>query len=104
MRNTIDHKTSGRTQRSAPTDPCLSLPDIIRQFKTWTTIQYANNVTRGLWPEFQKRLWQRNYYEHIIRTEHELRQTREYIRNNPANWHLDEENPVAIELASGRDK
>jgi len=38
-------------------------------------------------------VWQRNYYEHIIRNEEELNRIREYIVNNPAQWELDEENP-----------
>jgi REP element-mobilizing transposase RayT len=37
--------------------------------------------------------WQRNYHEHIIRSEAELWRIREYIVNNPANWELDRENP-----------
>ncbi len=37
------------------------------------------------------RLWQRNYYEHIIRGDHELNKIREYIINNPYNWKDDEE-------------
>jgi putative transposase len=39
-------------------------------------------------------VWQRNYYERIIRNENELNQIREYIANNPANWLTDENNPV----------
>jgi hypothetical protein len=39
------------------------------------------------------RLWQRNYYEHIIRNEAELNRVREYIQNNPLRWQLDRENP-----------
>ncbi len=50
------------------------------------------------WPEFYKRLWQRNYYEHIIRNETELQQTRNYIHTNPVNWTSDEENPDTREL------
>jgi putative transposase len=38
-------------------------------------------------------LWQRNYYEHIIRDERELQAIREYIRYNPLKWEEDEENP-----------
>jgi len=38
-------------------------------------------------------IWQRNYYDHIIRNENELNQIREYIINNPLEWELDEENP-----------
>lgn len=35
-------------------------------------------------------LWQRNYYERIIRNEIELNKIREYIANNPLNWESDE--------------
>jgi len=37
-------------------------------------------------------VWQRNYYEHIIRNEEELNRIREYIIDNPKNWENDEEN------------
>ena len=40
-------------------------------------------------------IWQRNYYEHIIRNERELNAVREYIANNPLQWSLDRENPAA---------
>ena len=43
-------------------------------------------------------VWQRNYYEHVIRDEKSLRRVREYILNNPARWAFDEENPA---VASG---
>ena len=39
-------------------------------------------------------VWQRNYYEHIIRNERELNRIREYIEQNPARWATDEENPL----------
>jgi len=88
-------RTSARrtTGGSAPTESRLSLYNIIRQFKTWTTNLYSKNVFLNNWPEFHKRLWQRNYYEHIIRNNRELDQTREYIRNNPADWKIDDDNP-----------
>lgn len=38
-------------------------------------------------------IWQRNYYEHVIRSENELHKIREYIRDNPLQWALDEESP-----------
>jgi REP element-mobilizing transposase RayT len=38
-------------------------------------------------------VWQRNYYERVIRNEHELARAREYIVNNPLKWELDKENP-----------
>jgi REP element-mobilizing transposase RayT len=38
-------------------------------------------------------VWQRSYYERIIRTQQELNNIRRYIRNNPANWPTDTKNP-----------
>ncbi|EKD34944.1 MAG: hypothetical protein ACD_75C02115G0001 [uncultured bacterium] len=39
-------------------------------------------------------VWQRNYYEHVIRNEGDLANIRQYIANNPLKWDLDENNPV----------
>jgi REP element-mobilizing transposase RayT len=39
-------------------------------------------------------VWQRDYYEHIIRDEGELSRIREYIVNNPLQWEVDRENPL----------
>lgn len=41
-------------------------------------------------------VWQRNYYEHVIRDENDLNRIREYIEYNPARWDEDEENPSRI--------
>jgi hypothetical protein len=46
------------------------------------------------WQIFVGRLWQRNYYEHIIRNDESLNNIRKYIVNNPMQWALDRENPV----------
>ena len=45
-------------------------------------------------------VWQRNYYEHIVRDDAEINRIREYILNNPMNWALGENNPIRI--ASGK--
>ena len=58
-----------------------------------TTNNYIRGVKNNGWEPFEKRLWQRNYYEHIIRNEKDLKQTREYIINNPLEWESDTENP-----------
>ena len=39
------------------------------------------------------RVWQRNYYEHVIRSEDELNRIRKYIAENPLKWEMDPENP-----------
>jgi hypothetical protein len=47
-------------------------------------------------PERSSRVWQRNYYERIIRNENELNRMREYILANPSMWSRDTENPVRV--------
>jgi putative transposase len=42
-------------------------------------------------------LWQRGYYDHIIRSERALFAIRQYIEDNPVNWHLDKLNPLVGE-------
>jgi len=63
----------------------LPLREIVRWFKTTTTNEYMRSAKENGWTAFDKRLWQRNYYEHIIRDEESLREIREYIVGNPAN-------------------
>ena len=43
-------------------------------------------------------LWQRNYFEHVIRGEKDLNRIRGYIEDNPRNWPTDEENPICQHL------
>jgi REP element-mobilizing transposase RayT len=66
---------------------------IVQWFKTMTTNEYIRAVKQSRWPPFCGRLWQRNFYEHIIRNEKSLQGIREYIVNNPLQWELDRENP-----------
>jgi REP element-mobilizing transposase RayT len=70
-----------------------TLGDIVGAFKSITTHEYINGVKQHNWQAFDKKFWQRNYYEHIIRSEESLNQVREYIIHNPANWPQDENNP-----------
>jgi len=83
----------GQPQGIAPT---LGLPDVVHRFKTMTTRRYADGVKRLGWEPFRGRLWQRNYYEHIIRNEESLNRIREYILTNPMRWALDRENPHRV--------
>lgn len=84
----IDTKNIRADTRSAPTNPTVS--SIIGAFKSITTKEYINNVKSDSWPLFHKKLWQKNYYEHIIRNEKSLEEIREYITNNPRSWEQDE--------------
>lgn len=65
--------------------PNHGLPDIIRVFKSLGTRYF-----RSTSPE---PLWQKNYWERIIRDEQELHRTRTYILNNPAHWDEDKYHP-----------
>lgn len=70
-----------------------AIPDIIQWFKTMTTNKYIKEVKGGRFPPFDGKLWQRNYYDHIIRDEQSLKRIRNYIIDNPAQWKDDSNNP-----------
>jgi len=74
------------------------LHKIIQWFKTMTTNECIRSVKQNILPQFHGRLWQRNYYEHIIRNEDDLNQIREYISGNPVKWETDKENPNKINV------
>ncbi|MGQ9774011.1 transposase [Chloroflexus sp.] len=76
----------GAGSEPAPTP----LPEIVRQFKTFSARRV--NQWRGM---VGQPVWQRNYYEHIIRDETSLQRIREYIATNPNQWAADHENPAA---------
>ncbi len=60
-----------------------SIGSIVRGYKTGVTIWFRKNTD-------VYSVWQRNYYERIIRNDTELNNIREYIINNPANWKNDD--------------
>lgn len=66
------------------------LHSIVQWFKTMTTNEYIRRVKSGEFPSFETSVWQRNYYEHIIRNETALQNIQEYIQTNPKNWQDDE--------------
>lgn len=81
------NSTQGRPQGIAPTK---TIGEIIGGFKSLTTNEYIKNVKAGKFPSFKKRIWQRNYYEHIIRNEESLDKIWEYIVSNPETWEKDD--------------
>jgi len=68
---------------------------LIGAFKTVSTKRI--NELRGT-PGIS--VWQRNYYEHIIRNNDELNRIRDYIANNPKQWEIDQENPNVWPVAA----
>ncbi|WP_199322564.1 transposase [Leptolyngbya sp. FACHB-321] len=86
-----------RTEKSetkpAPTNAALTtnrhgIPEIIRGFKTFSArcINQRRQVTGVA-------VWQRNYYEHIVRDETSLQRLRQYIHSNPLSWQDDQLHP-----------
>jgi len=77
----IPHNTHEGGSRTAPTDKRKSVGRLIGVFKTVSTKRInEKRVTPG------NKLWQRNYYEHIIRDDSEYQRIADYIVNNPTTW------------------
>ena len=62
----------------------ISLSEIMKWFKTMTTNEYIRGVRDRVYEPFEKKLWQRSFYDHIIRNDEDLKEKREYVMNNPA--------------------
>jgi putative transposase len=81
--------------------PCLLIHDrpngtlpgtvgrILQAYKSITTDEYINGVKQWGWQPFDRKLWQRNYWDHIIRNEKDYSRICEYIHDNPACWKND---------------
>jgi putative transposase len=73
----------------------LSLPAVVHRFKSLTTTRYSMGVREHRWQAFRRRLWQRNYYEEVIRNQAALDGIRRYVAENPLGWEY-EENPWRV--------
>jgi REP element-mobilizing transposase RayT len=93
--------TEVRTENEASRDdgagasPAPTLGSIVGAYKSLVATRWLK------WVKEQEqgssgRMWQRNYYEHIVRNEYELNRIREYVIANPAMWNRDPENPVRV--------
>lgn len=81
----------------------VPLPKMIQWLKTMSTNAYIRGAKTMGWLPFQRHLWQRGYYEHVIRNPDALNRIRQYIIDNPARWEFDRENPDASSVnATGR--
>lgn len=58
---------------------------IVGYFKYQTTVKINEHNDVGI-----QKIWQRNYYEHIVRDDGDLYRIQDYIQNNPTNWEQDE--------------
>jgi len=80
------------------------LGDIVGAYKSLSTNAYIEGVGNSGWPRFERRLWQRNYCEHIVRDEDSLERIREYILANPVMWSDDPENHHRSQDATNPDR
>ena len=77
----------GQPQGIAPTDKTIG--NMIAAFKSITTVEYIRGVKNNHWQQFNEKLWQRNYWEHIIRNDDEYHHINQYISDNPQKWATD---------------
>ncbi len=78
-------------KRAGAINRAPTLGEIVRAYKAVS----ARKIRQQVNPAFA---WQRNYYEHVIRSEESLNRIRQYIRDNPAQWQFDCENPAATKI------
>ena len=85
-------------QHAAPPQPASSPPTVTPGSLAAVVRSYKSAVTRQVRQQSGSsgiQVWQRNYYEHIVRNEDSLNRIRQYIADNPARWEFDRENPSA---------
>ncbi len=81
-------------QGFAPTDTTnnKTVGDMVGAFQSIVTVEYIRGVKKYNWQRFDKKLWQRNYYEHIIRNDVDYNRISNYIIDNPKTWDNDKFN------------
>ena len=85
----VDNGVKGGSRTAPTTKGRKPLGRLIGAFKT-----VSNKHLNDLRETLGAALWQRNYYEHIIRNEADFERIRKYIYENPARWPEDENNPA----------
>ncbi len=85
-----DGLVPSRIDPRASTRVAPTIPNIIGAFKSIATHRYIQLVKQNLAKQFNKKLWQRSYYDHVIRNEKSLEKIREYVIENPCCWEKDE--------------
>ena len=88
-----DRAPTNATHTGKPTVKTPTLGNIVAYFKYQTTKQINAIRQNGI-----EKIWQRNYYDHIIRDAKSHYWISQYIRNNPANWTTDSEHHLKNEI------
>ena len=83
IENRDDVRANDYSPQHRPNGTSKTIGAIVRGYKIGVTKWFRTNINT-------RAVWQRNYYEHVIRSENDLNHTREYILNNPLNWNNDD--------------
>jgi REP element-mobilizing transposase RayT len=67
-------------------DGQMSLSEIMRRLKAHVQVEVREKIREGL---SLHKMWQKSFYDHIIRDDEDLMRIQEYIENNPKKWELD---------------
>ena len=76
------------TRADMESAPTISM--VVQSFKRHSTVEYAKLVKSGETPPFDGQLWQRSFYDHVIRNQTDFDDIYRYIEDNPRRWQEDE--------------
>ena len=98
----VDAQMDGIISRAgtSPAPTIVNLGEIIGAFKSIVTHECILAVRREDLPRFAGKIWQRNYYEHIVCNVEECERIGEYIWANPMQWAEDPENPASKQMVA----
>jgi REP element-mobilizing transposase RayT len=63
-----------------------TVSDFLDAFKSITTVEYIRGIKKSGWKPFNRKLWQRDFFDRIIRTAQSYKNISKYISENPAKW------------------
>jgi REP element-mobilizing transposase RayT len=63
-----------------------SIPELVRGFKMQVMKSWPNGIRLRGWEPYDNHLWQRSYYDTLIRNDRHLETTQDYILANPERW------------------
>ena len=86
----VVEKREGTNPSPTEVDKIAGLTEIIGAFKSTTTWKYSLGVKNDGWPPYYKKIWQRSFYDHVIRNDVDLHILRDYIQNNPTKLKIGE--------------
>ena len=84
-----NHFHAINTIKRADIESAPTVSNIVQSFKRYSTIEYTHMVKEGLLAPFDSRIWQRSFYDHIIRNRDDYDQIYKYIYENPKRWSFD---------------